>query len=301
MNFLHLKYALEVERTGSITRAAENLYMNQPHLSKAIRELEDSAGITIFSRTSKGVIPTRKGKEFLTRARDILVQVAELESLGKPQDNSKAILDISAVSTAYLSSALAEFIGLPNADSSIYISCHEHNMPDVIENVAEFGSDLGILRIPHRHLKYYTDVLSGKGLEAQLIADFDRIILLSAKHSLAESDCIGNAALTPFIRIADNNLPPLPGEQNDRHIIKLSARESRLEILSRNMSTYMITCPLGEEMLERYALIQKKYTDGQGGVHDYLICRKNYRFNDWEDKFTDILKQEARKTAENAP
>ena len=51
-NLLYFKYAVEVERTGSISRAAENLYMGQPHLSKAIRELEETFGIAIFNRTS---------------------------------------------------------------------------------------------------------------------------------------------------------------------------------------------------------------------------------------------------------
>ena len=60
MNIQHLRYALEVEKTGSISKAAENLYLNQPHLSKAIRDLEENIGITVFNRTSKGVVPTKK-------------------------------------------------------------------------------------------------------------------------------------------------------------------------------------------------------------------------------------------------
>ena len=59
MNTLHFKYAVEVEQTRSITQAAENLYMAQPNLSKAIKELEDSLGIIIFERNSKGVTPTK--------------------------------------------------------------------------------------------------------------------------------------------------------------------------------------------------------------------------------------------------
>ena len=58
MNTLFFKYAIEVEQTRSITKAAENLYMAQPNLSKAIRELEETLGFPIFVRSSKGVIPT---------------------------------------------------------------------------------------------------------------------------------------------------------------------------------------------------------------------------------------------------
>ena len=64
MNLLHLKYAIEVEKTSSITKAAENLYMGQPNLSKSIKELEDTLGIELFKRTSRGVVPTDKGQEF---------------------------------------------------------------------------------------------------------------------------------------------------------------------------------------------------------------------------------------------
>ena len=84
MNLTYLKYVVEVARVRSITKAAQNLYMGQPNLSKAIRELERELGITIFRRTSKGVIPTPQGEEFLGYAQGILSQLDELESLYNP-------------------------------------------------------------------------------------------------------------------------------------------------------------------------------------------------------------------------
>ena len=64
MNILHLKYAVEVAKAGSLSKAAEALYMNQPNLSRAIKELEASLGITIFGRSAKGVYVTPEGEEF---------------------------------------------------------------------------------------------------------------------------------------------------------------------------------------------------------------------------------------------
>ena len=75
MNTLHFKYAVTVARTGSITQAAEELFMAQPNLSKAIRELEDSLGIEIFRRTPKGMVPTAQGEAFLGYAEKVLEQV----------------------------------------------------------------------------------------------------------------------------------------------------------------------------------------------------------------------------------
>ena len=81
MNLVHLKYAVEVAKTKSISKAAENLYMGQPNLSRAIKELEDSLGITIFSRTTKGISVTPDGEEFLQYAKRILAQVDEVEEV----------------------------------------------------------------------------------------------------------------------------------------------------------------------------------------------------------------------------
>ena len=75
MNTVLLQYAVEVEKTGSITQAAGNLYMDQPNLSKAIKTLEESLGAPIFKRTSKGVVPTARGRIFLEYARNVLAQL----------------------------------------------------------------------------------------------------------------------------------------------------------------------------------------------------------------------------------
>ena len=106
-NIQHLRYAVEVAKTGSISRAAENLFMGQPHLSKAIRELEEDMNITIFRRTPKGVEPTEQGEQFLEYARRILEQVDELESLYKPSGVKKFSLSLPRAS--YAAFAFSEF------------------------------------------------------------------------------------------------------------------------------------------------------------------------------------------------
>lgn len=72
MNLLHLKYAVETAKAGSINKAAENLYIGQPNLSRAIKELEKSLGITIFVSSAKGMTVTPDGEEFLRYAQKIL-------------------------------------------------------------------------------------------------------------------------------------------------------------------------------------------------------------------------------------
>ena len=109
MNILHLKYAVEVAKTQSISKAAENLYMGQPNLSRAIKELEESLGITIFKRTTKGISTTPDGDEFLQYARRIVAQVDEVEQIYKGGREKKQSFSICVPRASYMSYAVTEF------------------------------------------------------------------------------------------------------------------------------------------------------------------------------------------------
>ena len=91
MNTLHLKYVAEVAKTGSITQAAENLFMAQPNLSKAIKELEETLGISIFRRTSKGVVLTEKGEEFWCMPSGFLPKLAAWKPLREGKTAEKPV------------------------------------------------------------------------------------------------------------------------------------------------------------------------------------------------------------------
>ena len=79
MTLQQLKYVVEVAERGSITEAAKALFIAQPSLSAAVRELEEEAGITIFLRNSRGILLTQEGAEFLGYARQVVQQAALIE------------------------------------------------------------------------------------------------------------------------------------------------------------------------------------------------------------------------------
>ena len=103
MNTLYFKYAIEVERSRSITQAAENLFMAQPNLSKAIKELEDTLGYAIFERTPKGVIPTAQGTQFLQHARNIVQQLEQMESIADKGSDLTQRFSLSFPRVSYIS------------------------------------------------------------------------------------------------------------------------------------------------------------------------------------------------------
>ena len=116
MNILHMKYAYEVAKAGSLGKAAEVLLIAAPNLSRSIKELEAELGITIFDRTSKGMILTSDGEEFMSYAKSILGQITQLEKAYKDRIPRKKKFSVSVPRTCYISNAFASF--LPNEAKS---------------------------------------------------------------------------------------------------------------------------------------------------------------------------------------
>ena len=110
LNITHLRYALEVAKTLSITKAAENLYMGQPNLSRSIRELEEKLGIEIFKRTSKGISVTEQGEEFLMYAKTIMEQISLVESIYQKDHHADMQFSISVPRASYISCAFEDFM-----------------------------------------------------------------------------------------------------------------------------------------------------------------------------------------------
>ena len=109
MNLLYLKYAVEVAASGSINKAAEKLYIDQPNLSRSIRELEASLGTAIFERSTRGMKVTPDGEVFLKYAHSILNQVEELEETFRNGGTKKKHFSISVPRASYISEAFARF------------------------------------------------------------------------------------------------------------------------------------------------------------------------------------------------
>lgn len=294
-NIQQLKYALEVEKTGSISRAAENLYMSQPRLSKAIRELEDSLGIAIFNRTSTGVVPTKKGNEFLGYARSILTQVDEMESLYRPTGGEKQIFDISVPRASYISYAFTEFVKEMDLNKDIDINYRETNSIQAIKNVADTINNLAIIRFQTQYEKYFLDALAERELEFRPIWEFEYRVLMSAKHPLAAAAIEDYSMLHTYTEIihGDISIPALPISEvkqiaktdERKKKIALYERGSQFELLSRIPTTYMWVSPMPKDVLACFSLVQKACAMAKNKYKDILIFRKGYRFSDEEEIF----------------
>lgn len=294
MNVLHLKYAVEVAKAGSISKAAEALYMNQPNLSRAIKELEASLGITIFGRSAKGMYVTPEGEEFLEHAKKILQQIDEMEAFYKAGVPAQQRFSLSAPRASYISEAFVQFSkGLTKERAEIYYK--ETNAMRVVNNVLSGDFKLGILRYAACYDKYFKGMLEEKGLAHELVTEFHYVLAMSHEHPLAEKKEIAFADLRPYIEIAhaDPYVPSVPlamvkkeelPDDMDRRIFVFE-RASQFELLAQNHETFMWLSPVPQTLLDRYGLVERVCRENQKQYKDVLIYRKDYRLTELDRAF----------------
>jgi DNA-binding transcriptional LysR family regulator len=300
MNTLYFKYAVEVERTGSITQAADNLYMGQPNLSKAIKELEDTFGITIFKRTSKGVIATQKGEEFLKYAKKILVQIKEIEAMCRDDNSNKQTFNISIPRSSYIAKAVTNFISTLDDEKEMEINVKETNSMEAIHNIIEGQFNLGIIRYETAYEQYFIDFLNNKDIMHDVIWELEYLAVMSKGHPLAESEEIIADDLEKYteIKYGDVSVPYINKEdaknedkaREKKKVIYVYERCSQFDMLSSIPTTYMWVSPIPDEYINRYNLVQRKCKTRKGNRYkDILIYPKEYSFNALDKKFMDKL------------
>ena len=136
-----MKYAVEVAKSGSLNKASEVLLIAQPNLSRSIKELECDLGIVIFDRTSRGMILTPEGEEFINFAKGILSQIDQVEKYYKDNSVRKQKFSISVPRACYISEAFAEFSkSLTKEPAEIFYK--ETNSQRTIRNILENNYNL---------------------------------------------------------------------------------------------------------------------------------------------------------------
>ena len=211
MNILHMKYAVEVARAGSLSKAAEVLLIAQPNISRSIKELEADLGITIFDRSTKGMFLTPEGEEFISYAKSILKQIENVEAMYKDGSAKKLKFSISVPRASYISDAFAEFSKtLGSHDAELFYK--ETNSKRTINNILDHDYKLGIIRYAENYDKYFKAMLEEKGLSYELITEFSYRLIMHKDSYLAQIEDITFDDLTDYIEIAhaDPYVPSLP-------------------------------------------------------------------------------------------
>ena len=293
MNILHLKYMISIAENGSINKAAEELHVAQPNLSRVVREMEADLGIQFFHRSSKGMMLTPDGELFVNQARKILEQINELESMYKENRTGRQRFSISVPRASYISDAFAAFSGTLGKEE-VEIFYQETNALQAVKNILEVGYNLGIIRYAAGYDKYFKQMMADKGLKGELVAEFRYVLVMREDSVLAKMDDIHFQDLQRFIQIAhaDPYVPSLPLSavkneelpQTPRRIFVFE-RGSQFDLLTGNPETFMWVSPLPERLLRQLHLVQRECAENQRMYRDMLIHRQDYQLTDLDKRF----------------
>lgn len=197
MTLQQLKYAVTVAECGTISAAAEKLFISQPSLTTAIRELESEMGVTIFSRTNRGVIVSREGEEFLGYARQILSQAQLLQERfsGREQGEKRF-----AVSSQHFNFTVLAFSRLVQNFRGPRYSFHfrETTTYEVLEDVSQLRSEVGILALNEDNERFLRRMFGKLGLEFTELKRVQAELFVSAEHPLADRRFVTVEDVSPY-------------------------------------------------------------------------------------------------------
>ncbi len=184
MTIQQLNYVITISEKGSLNKAAEVLFVTQPSLTSAVRELEKELGITLFNRGGKGVTLTNDGAEFIQYARQVVTQYDRLlEKYGKGGNLRKKF----GISCQHYSFAVKSFVEMVKQfDTDEYeFAIRESKTRDVIEDVTTGKSEVGILYLSDFNRKAIGKFLKGSQLEFHPLIKCEPYVYLWKGHPLA--------------------------------------------------------------------------------------------------------------------
>ena len=208
MTLQQLRYVIEVAKTGSMNVAAKQLFVSQPSLSMAIRELENDVHISIFERTTKGVVITAEGEEFLGYARQIINQVELLEDKYIEAGQIKKKFGVSAQHYSFAVKAFVEMVKGFDMDKYEF-AIREARTHDVIHDVVTGKSEIGILYTNYFNEKVLNKIFKDNQLEFVHLFTCEGYAYLWKNHPLAGKKVIALEELQDY--------PCLSFEQGDNN------------------------------------------------------------------------------------
>lgn len=226
MTLQQLKYAVVTAEKGTVSEAAASLYIAQPSLTKALKELEKEMGISIFNRTNKGVFVSKEGEVFLGYARQVLEQAALITEKYTHQSGGKQEFCVSTQHYSFAVNAFVDLIQVYGSDNYDF-SLRETQTYEIIDDVARLKSEIGILYLNEFNETVLQKILKSNDLQFTELFEAKPHIFISDKNPLAQKAEVTMADLQPY--------PYLSFEQGEHNSFYYSEEIFSTEIRSKNI------------------------------------------------------------------
>ncbi|WP_029231118.1 LysR family transcriptional regulator [Butyrivibrio sp. VCB2006] len=189
MTILQLKYIIAIDEECSMRRAADRLYVSQPGLSSAVRDLENELGIQIFERVHNGVVTTAAGASFIAYARSAVEQFEKVEEKYLNSKNQKPTF---SVSMQHYTIAVNAFIDtVKEYDFEEYqFNIRETQTSEVIEDVKTLKSEIGVIALSDFNKNTFKKIFADASLEFHELFMRNTYLYISKHHPLADKEII---------------------------------------------------------------------------------------------------------------
>ncbi|MCD8096005.1 MAG: LysR family transcriptional regulator [Ruminococcus sp.] len=187
MTLVQLKYVIAVAGEHSLNEAAKNLYISQPSLSSAIKSLENEVGFEIFIRSKNGITLSPKGREFLGYAKSVVEQYDILDAKYISQINQKKRFSVSMQHYTFAVNAFVELVKQYGMDEYEF-EVHETKTHEVIDNVKNHTSEIGILYLNEYNKAVLTKIFADSGLKFEPLLECGIYVYLRKGHPLANQE-----------------------------------------------------------------------------------------------------------------
>lgn len=187
MTLTQLKYAITIANAKSMNKAAQTLFVSQPSLSSAVRELEEEIGVELFLRSNRGISVTPEGEEFLGYARQMVEQYELIESKYIEKKQAKKKFSVSTQHYTFAVDAFVEMVKQFGMDEYEF-AVHETRTYTVIEDVKNFKSEIGILYLNDFNRKALTKLFHEFNLEFHELLKCSIYVYMWKGHPLADRE-----------------------------------------------------------------------------------------------------------------
>lgn len=246
MTLQQIYYALVTAEEGSMNKAAERLFISQPTLTSAIKELESETGITIFNRSNRGVSLTKEGNEFLMYAKQVYLQYELLKDKYGPKGTKKKKFSVSCQHYSFATKAFVETVKQYQSDK-YELAIKETKTMDVIKDVGNSESEVGILYLSESNRKYILKLLEEHDCSFHPIVSCDAYVYLYKNHPLAQKKSIGFSDLQEYPCLAFDQgedgafylAEEILSENDYSQIIKVNDRSTALNLMI-GLNGYML-------------------------------------------------------------
>ena len=290
-----LKYVIATDKNQSISKAADELYVSQPNISKAIQIVEKEIGFPIFTRTSRGVTTTNEGKAFIKKAIKLVKVFDDFADEFANKNISPFSLNVAHQKIIYLEDKFEELSHHFQKDEYLNINLQEKDEDEIIDLLLKDKIKLGILCINENDLPYFKRLLQLNNINFNVKNTLKIKVITHASNQLGTNNIINKNDLYSYTVIAsDKNDFYYYYEEKHQintssNILKTNGGIGKLSLLASIPNSYILSLPLSDTTLQSYDC---KMLSFDNIVNDWVILtiyKKYDLLTDLEKKFVSIL------------